>query len=75
MNRTKFSSNKYVVRREGSNALTKDEENVSRALENDLDVRKNHKFIGGQQWQTTEIKADIKHMLHVAERNGNRYLT
>lgn len=74
-NRIKFSSNKYLIRRESSNALTKDEENVSRAPEKDLNFRKNHKFTVGQQWQTTEIKANIKHLLHVAKGNGNTYLT
>lgn len=48
MNRIKFSSSKYIIRRESANALTKDEENTSRVPEKDLDFRKNHKFIVGQ---------------------------
>lgn len=48
MNRIKFSSNKYVIRRKNSNALTKDEESVSRAPEKDLDFRNIHKLIVGQ---------------------------
>lgn len=48
MNRIKFSSNKYVIRRKNSNALTKDEESVSRAPEKDLDFGNIHKLIVGQ---------------------------
>lgn len=33
------------------------------------------KLIVGQKWQTTTIKANIKHLLDVAKRNGNTKLT
>lgn len=74
INRIKFVSNKYIIRRESSNAWMKDEEELSGAPEKDLDFRKNHKFTVGQKCQNTAIKADIKHFLDVAERNGNTYL-
>lgn len=72
-NSVKFSSNKYVIRRYGSNVSTKDEENVSKAAEKDLDFRKNHKFM----WVNNDklLKLNKYHLLHVAERNSNAYLT
>lgn len=72
MNSVKFSSNKYVIRNDGSNVSTKDEENVW-APEKDPDFRKNHELM----WVNKDklLKLNKYHLLHVAERNSNAYLT